>query len=108
MSPSTVDAKKSVELATVSCRETASDARGNDSHITQETSQQRTSEGGKASSCPPDAAAAAATPGTTPRGDICVSNEALRSSEGEAMCTLEVLVKHTRERVGETGGIISV
>lgn len=33
---------------------------------------------------------------------ICVSNEALRSKEGdEAMCTLEILVKHTRERVGE-------
>ena len=33
--------------------------------------------------------------------EVCVSNEALRSSD-EAMCTLEVLVKHTRERVGES------
>lgn len=34
--------------------------------------------------------------------DVNVSNEALRAmKDGEAMCTLEVLVKHTRERVGE-------
>lgn len=34
-------------------------------------------------------------------GSVCVSNEALQSQPVEAMCTLEVLVKHTRERVGE-------
>lgn len=34
-------------------------------------------------------------------GSVCVSNEALQSQPVEAMRTLEVLVKHTRERVGE-------
>lgn len=34
-------------------------------------------------------------------GSVCVSNEALQSQPVEATCTLEVLVKHTRERVGE-------
>lgn len=40
---------------------------------------------------------------SVPKDEVPVCNEALRSVESSEICTLEVLVRHTRERVGEIG-----
>lgn len=38
-----------------------------------------------------------------PKDEVLVSNEALRDVDTKQICTLEVLVRHTRDRVGENG-----